>query len=61
MYFLSKCGPYRARTGGDEWMVAGHYVIRLSKEGAKWKIASMKLETFYQSGNTKLLEVAGGK
>ena len=51
----------KGAVGGDEWMVAGHYAIRLSKGETKWKIASMKLETFYQSGNTKLLEVAGGK
>jgi hypothetical protein len=47
--------------GGDEWMVAGHYVFQLDKAGTTWRIRAMKLETFYQTGNTKLLEVAGGK
>lgn len=51
----------KGAAGGDEWIVAGHYVFQLSREMAFWKITSMKLETFYQSGNTKLLEVAGGK
>lgn len=47
--------------GGDEWMVAGHYLFALGKEGEAWRIQAMTLETFYQSGNMKLLEVAGGK
>ncbi|MDB5968747.1 MAG: hypothetical protein JWQ90_1197 [Hydrocarboniphaga sp.] len=47
--------------GGDEWMIAGHYVFQIGKDGAMWKIRAMKLETFYQTGNTKLLEIAGGK
>ncbi len=51
----------KGASGGDEWMVAGHYVFRLANEGGTWKIRAMKLETFYQSGNMKLLEVAGGK
>lgn len=46
---------------GEDWMVAGHYVFHLGKDGSMWKIRAMKLETFYQTGNTKLLEVAGGK
>lgn len=47
--------------GGDEWMVAGHYVFQLGKNGAKWQIGAMKLEMFYQTGNARLLEAAGGK
>ncbi|HEU5075199.1 MAG TPA: nuclear transport factor 2 family protein [Polyangiaceae bacterium] len=47
--------------GGDEWMVAGHYLFALAKQDEAWRIQAMTLETFYQSGNTKLLEVAGGK
>jgi hypothetical protein len=56
-------GYHRAKgaAGGDEWMAAGHYVFQFGKEGATWKIRAMKLETFYQTGNTRLLEVAGGK
>jgi SnoaL-like domain len=47
--------------GGDEWMVAGHYVFELKKRDARWRISSMTLEALYQTGNLKLLEVAGGK
>jgi hypothetical protein len=56
-------GYHRAKgaAGGDEWMAAGHYVFQFGKEGATWKIRAMKLEMLYQTGNTKLLEVAGGK
>jgi hypothetical protein len=45
--------------GGDEWLVAGNYVIELAKADGGWKIHAMKLETSYQSGNRKLLEEAG--
>ena len=51
----------KGTAGGDEWMVAGHYVLRLGKEASSWRIRAMKLETLYQSGNLKLLELAGGK
>lgn len=57
-------GYHRARNappGGDEWIVAGHYVIELEKADRSWKIRRMKLETFYQTGNTKLLEEVAGK
>jgi hypothetical protein len=47
--------------GGDEWMVAGHYVFELGREGSTWRISSMKLETFYQTGNLELLALLGGK
>jgi hypothetical protein len=47
--------------GGDEWVVAGHYVFELVRETDTWRIRSMTLETFYQTGNLKLLELAGGK
>jgi len=54
-YHYSKGAP-----GGDEWMVAGHWVFELAKSEGAWKIQKMKLETFYQRGNTKLLEEAAG-
>ena len=44
--------------GGDEWMVAGHYVFQLGKERGSWKIRKMKLETSYQTGNTRILDEA---
>lgn len=51
----------KGAAGGDEWMVAGHYVFELSKQNDAWRIHGMKLETFYQTGNLQLLAVAGGK
>lgn len=48
-------------SGGHEWTVAGHYVCALSRAGDAWRIRAMTLETLYQTGNAKLLEVAGGK
>jgi hypothetical protein len=47
--------------GGDEWVVAGHYRFELVREPSAWKIRGMTLEAFYQTGNLKLLELAGGK
>lgn len=41
-----------------EWMVAGHYLFALTRADATWKIAKLTLETFYQTGNVKLLERA---
>jgi len=46
--------------GGDEWMVAGHYVIALAKAADHWIITGMKLETMHQTGNTRLLQEAAG-
>ncbi|HEY2509724.1 MAG TPA: nuclear transport factor 2 family protein, partial [Polyangiaceae bacterium] len=43
---------------GQEWMIAGHYLFELGKEGSAWKIRKMTLETFYQTGNLNLLEQA---
>jgi len=48
----------KGAAGGDEWMVAGHWVIGLAKTPAGWKVDAMKLETLYQTGNTQLLQVA---
>jgi hypothetical protein len=42
-------------------MVAGHYRFELAREGVTWKIQGMTLGAFYQTGNLKLLELAGGK
>lgn len=47
--------------GGDEWMVAGHYVFGLARGSSAWKIRTMKLEVLYQTGNRELLAIAGGK
>ena len=45
--------------GGPEWMVAGHYVFELAREGGGWKIRKMTLRVSYQTGNRKLLQEAG--
>jgi hypothetical protein len=36
--------------GGDIWMVAGHYTVRLVLTGETWKIAGITLQVFYQRG-----------
>src|SRR5262249_31664932 len=46
----------RGIPGGEEWMVAGHYVFGLGKGGSSWRIRAMKLEAFYQTGNAQLLQ-----
>lgn len=43
---------------GDEWMVAGHYVMTLVHRDGRWRVAGITLETSYQTGNRKLLEEA---
>jgi hypothetical protein len=43
--------------GGDEWLLAGHYVFGLRRSASGWKIRTMKLVVIHQSGNLKLLQV----
>lgn len=43
---------------GDTWVVGGHYVFALAKASDSWRITRMKLETFQQTGNAKLLQEA---
>lgn len=45
--------------GGDKWMVAGHYVFELAASRGGWRVAKLTLQTYYQTGNTRLLEEAG--
>ena len=40
--------------GGDTWMVAGHYEVRLLHSADEWKIAAITLTVFYQEGNLTL-------
>ena len=47
-----------AAPSGDTWVVGGHYVFALANAAEGWRITSMKLETFQQTGNTKLLQEA---
>lgn len=44
--------------GGEVWMVAGHYDIRLRPIDGRWKIAGITLTVFYQEGNLSIPEVA---
>ena len=44
--------------GGDVWMVAGHYEVRLHLLEGKWKIAGITLRVFYQEGNLRLPDLA---
>jgi hypothetical protein len=52
-YHYVKGGP-----GGDVWMVAGHYDVRLRSTGDAWKIVAITLTVFYQEGNLALPERA---
>jgi hypothetical protein len=44
--------------GGDTWMVAGHYRIRLVHRRAGWRIIGITLKVFYQDGNLELPGIA---
>ena len=53
---------HRPKTpGGDEWMVAGHYVFALERIPTGWRIRHMTLQTLYQTGNRKLLEAGAAR
>lgn len=43
---------------GNTWEVLGHYVFDLGRGREGWCITRMKLETFLQLGNRRLLEEA---
>jgi hypothetical protein len=40
-------------------MVGGHYRFELADRGRSWRIVSITLHTFYQTGNRMLLQQAG--
>lgn len=44
--------------GGDIWMVAGHYAVKLVRTAAGWKISGITLTVFYQEGNLRMPEIA---
>lgn len=48
----------KGQPGGDVWMVAGHYEVRLAPSPAGWKIAGITLRVFYQEGNLSISEAA---
>jgi hypothetical protein len=45
-------------TGGETWMVAGHYTVRLVSNRDAWTIAGITLTVFYQDGNLTIPELA---
>src|SRR5262249_43549442 len=47
--------------GGEEWVVAGHYLLALTKPEETWTITGMKLETLHQTGNSRLLAEAAAQ
>jgi SnoaL-like domain len=47
----------RGAPGGDEWMVAGQWVIRAVERGGQWRVTAMALRAFYETGNRRVLEV----
>jgi ketosteroid isomerase-like protein len=44
--------------GGETWMVAGHYTVRLRLIAAQWKIDGITLTVFYQEGNLNIPNIA---
>ena len=44
--------------GGELWEVLGHYLFDLTRGASGWKIARMKIETLFQTGNRNLLAEA---
>lgn len=45
-------------SGGELWMIAGHYTFRLTRAARQWTITAMRLVVFYQEGNLDLPEIA---
>ena len=45
-------------TGGETWMVAGHYQARLVHRRAGWRIIGLTLKVLYQEGNLELPAIA---
>ena len=45
----------RGAPGGDEWMVAGQWVIRALERDGRWRVTDMTLRTFYETGNRGVL------
>lgn len=44
--------------GGPTWEVLGHYEFELRRAASAWTVTALTLETFVQTGNTKLLAEA---
>ena len=48
----------KGEAGGEVWMVAGHYEVRLAPSPGGWKIAGITLHVFYQEGNMAIPDAA---
>jgi SnoaL-like domain len=45
----------RGAAGGDEWMVAGQWVIEAVESEGRWRVIGMTLRTFYETGSRGVL------
>jgi hypothetical protein len=45
----------RGAAGGDEWMVAGQWVIEAVEREQGWRVTAMTLRTFYETGSREVL------
>jgi hypothetical protein len=52
--------PEVARTRSSGRPVGGHYRFELTRTGAGWKISSLTLQTFLQTGSRALLQESSG-
>ena len=48
----------KGAAGGEMWMVAGHYTVRLRLSAGQWKIDGLTLTVFYQDGNLDIPNIA---
>jgi len=51
----------KGASGGDIWMVAGHYEVGLARSNDEWKISAITLRVLYQEGNMHIPEIARGR
>ena len=45
-------------TGGEVWMVAGHYEVALTPATDRWRISGITLRVLYQEGNLRIPDIA---
>jgi hypothetical protein len=48
----------KGAAGGEMWMVAGHYMVRLRVIDGHWKIDGITLTVLYQEGNLEIPNIA---
>jgi hypothetical protein len=52
------CHQIKGAAGGEIWMVAGRYTVRLRLIAGQWKIDGITLTVFYQEGNLEIPNIA---